>query len=170
MLLPRLLFRQHRIIVDLSKRPVDILFGFFIDVIGPHMEKENSRMQLGGEGVEVEADEVAFRMKAKEDDDDESGWKKVWLRIICFVRRGSGKPFLSFLPDREVNGIGQGGGGALSVEELKRVMRVTCLLPLLLARTILHTDSAKAYKRVGPFRWGPPGALRDATGGVSFYA
>ena len=50
----------------------------------------------------------------------------------------------------------------MSIEELKDVLRPTSETPRLLPGTILHTDSAKAYRRVGPQRWPEPGALHDA--------
>ena len=47
-------------------------------------------------------------------------------------------PFLEPLPDRAVAGHGQGGGGALSIEELTHVLRVGSEEPRLLVGTILH--------------------------------
>jgi hypothetical protein len=54
---------------------------------------------------------------------------------------------------------GQGGGGSLSIEELVSVLKIDSACPVLLPYTVLHTDSAKTYRRVGPLRWPKPGAL-----------
>jgi hypothetical protein len=70
--------------------------------------------------------------------------------------------FLAKLPDRPVRGQGQGGGGgALSKEELKDVLQAATDAPRLLPGSILHTDSAKAYRQVGPLRWPEAGVLHD---------
>ena len=70
--------------------------------------------------------------------------------------------FLAKLPDRPVKGQGQGGGGALSKEELKDVLQAESMSPRLLPESILHTDSAKAYKQVGPLAWPQAGILHAA--------
>ena len=66
---------------------------------------------------------------------------------------------LSPLPDRDVRGSGQGGGGALSNQELADFLLTDP--PRLAAKSILHTDSAKAYRHVGPQRWPEAGALHE---------
>ena len=126
--------------------------------------KENDAIEIGGEYQECEADEVAFRCRAEKDtrpegERDPSGWVIIWLRYIAIVRRLSSKIFLGLLPDRPVGGSGQGGGGALSKEELINIMKPNSLNPRLKRRSILHTDSAKAYKKVGLQRWPEAGSL-----------
>lgn len=66
------------------------------------------------------------------------------------------------LPLRYTGGAGQGGGGALSVAELDAVFRVDSDSQLVAPESVIHTDSAKSYKRLGPFRWPGPGALHGA--------
>ena len=63
------------------------------------------------------------------------------------------------LPDRFVRGAGQGGGGALSISQLKAALRIESASPVLLPESILHTDSAKAYKCLGPLHWLEPDVL-----------
>ena len=87
--------------------------------------------------------------------------KVEWMRYIAVIRRGSSKIYLEELPIRQ-SVRGQGGGGALSVEELDSIFKVDSDTPLLAPESVLHTDSAKSYKRLGPFRWPGAGALHDA--------
>ena len=136
------------------------LYVDFVDVVAAHQEDANNKLQVGGPGLEVEADEVAFRCKAETDLDGEL--KLWWLRYFGMARRGSSKMFLAKLPDRPVKGQGQGGGGALSKEELKDVLQAESMSPRLLPESILHTDSAKAYKQVGPLAWPQAGILHAA--------
>ena len=119
-------------------------------------DKVQALMQIGGEKIQLEGDEVAFRCRLV---DDGTVQKVEWLRYIAFAKRGGSKIFLEQLPSRLQAGSGRGGGGALSIEELERVLRIDTDRPLLLPRSVLHTDSAKAYRRVGPMRWPENGAL-----------
>ena len=50
------------------------------------------------------------------------------------------------LPRRTARGGGQGGGGALTSEELYSFILGRCGPPLLLPGTVVHTDGAKAYR------------------------
>ena len=63
---------------------------------------------------------------------------------------------LSRAEDRAVQGDGQGGGGALSIAELVEVFKIDTDDPILIKLSIIHTDSAKAYRRMGPLRWPAP--------------
>ena len=74
------------------------------------------------------------------------------------VARGSSRVYLAKLPDRIITGLGQGGGGPLSIDELEIVLKAHSDNPVLFPESILHTDSAKAYSRVGPIKWPRPGA------------
>ena len=67
--------------------------------------------------------------------------------------------FLEALPDGFANKSGQGGEGALAIGELWKVLRIDSSKPLIRPASILHTDSAKAYRRVGPLRWNPESVL-----------
>ena len=89
---------------------------------------------------------------------EESEDVSIWLRWFGMVQRGSSRVYLQQLPDREVAGQGQGGGGPLSCVELENVLRAHTDTPALAAESILHTDSAKAYKRVGPLKYARRGA------------
>ena len=72
--------------------------------------------QVGGVGVDVEADEVPLRAKGHRHEDGRLG--VLWLRYICFAERGSRRLLLCYLGERFVANAGQGGGGGLSDEEL----------------------------------------------------
>ena len=84
-----------------------------------------------------------------------------WLRWIGLTRRKSSKIFLAPLPDRFVKNTGTGGGGSLAIAELVDVFRISSDRPVLAPESLLHTDSAKAYKRMGPLRWPEPGVLHS---------
>jgi hypothetical protein len=131
------------------------LFRTYIDTVAQLQETANSELRVGGDGVEVEADEVALRALPAVKDDEPGVW---WVRYFGMARRGSTKMFLEPLEDRWAARAGQGGGGALAISELERVLRVGSDNPTLIAGSILHTDSAKAYKRVGPMVWPEAGA------------
>ena len=74
------------------------------------------------------------------------------------VRRGPIKVFLRRLENRPVHGDGRGGGGALSIAELTRILKADTAPPHLAPGAVLHTDSAKSYKKLGPMFWPAPGA------------
>ena len=76
--------------------------------------------QVGGVGVDVEADEVPLRAKGHRHEDGRLG--VLWLRYICFAERGSRRLLLRYLGERFVANAGQGGGGGLSDEELFHVV------------------------------------------------
>ena len=144
--------------IDLGSSGMDI-YRRFVDTVSHFMQIENDACQIGGEGVQCEADEVALRCVAGTNEEGEAGvW---WLRYFGLARRGSSRMLLYILPDRFAKAAGQGGGGALTVAELKEVLRIGSEKPALLPKSILHTDSAKAYKRVGPMRWSQRGALHE---------
>ena len=97
--------------------------------------------QVGGIGVDCEADEVSFRAKAVRGDDGRVG--VLWLRYICFAERGSRQLLLRYLGSRIVAGAGQGGGGQLTDEELYSA--VFCGdVPAFREGSLAHTDSAQA--------------------------
>jgi hypothetical protein len=128
------------------------LYRHFVNLISRFQEGENNNLLLGGQGIQVEADECAFRCIPCIDAHNRP--VTTWIRLFGMCQRGSTRMFLAALPDRDVGGAGQGGGGALSIEELKHVLRINSDEPRLRRESILHTDSAKAYKHVGPMRWG----------------
>ena len=68
---------------------------------------------VGGPGIEVEADEIAFRCFERDDG------ALVWLRSFGMLARGSSKVYLAKFPDRIITGQGQGSGDPLSIDELE---------------------------------------------------
>jgi hypothetical protein len=94
----------------------------------------------------------------------------VWLRYIALVRRKSRWIVLDCLPDRAVRGDGRGGGGALSNVELDAFLRADTPEPRLKKRSILHTDSAKAYRKTGCLYRPAVGALQGTFEGQAPYA
>jgi len=118
------------------------------DTVSEYQLFQNCTEQLGGPGVEVEIDEVCFRARWAEGDD--GNWGREWHRYIAAHERHGGKLVLMALPPRFASGQGQGGGGALSNEELHDfIFRPNSDgLPLLRPGTIVHTDGAKAYRNL----------------------
>ena len=138
---------------------VRTLHGAYLNVVAPAQERANSELRVGGDRQHCEADEVAFRCRAADQPGDEG--KIEWLRYIGVLRRGSSQIFLQQLPPRITGGAGQGGGGALSLAELDAVFKVESDDPLLVRGSLLHTDSAKAYRHIGPLHWPAPSPLKD---------
>ena len=71
----------------------------------------------------------------------------MWIRYIGIVRRGSAKIFLQKLP-LKFTASGQGGGGPLSVQELKDIVVTSMGTSRIAVGSVCHTDSAKAYKKL----------------------
>ena len=65
------------------------------------------------------------------------------------AERGSSKIILRELPIRWSKRGGQGGGGSLAHEGLKAVLLPPGRPPLVRAGSVIHTDSAKAYRNLG---------------------
>ena len=145
--------------LDLSRNSVYSMYHQFVNLVATHQEQANEDLTIGGEGVQCEADEIAFRCVIEHDSD--SNEVLVWLRYFGMVKRGSSNIFLAKLPDRQVTGSGQGGGGALSIEELSSVLKADSDRPRLLPRSVLHTDSARAYRQVGRWHLPPAGPLQS---------
>ena len=94
----------------------------------------------------MEIDEVCFRAKASTQD---GKTVTVAYRWIAAVERGSDRIVYKELPARMVRGAGQGGGGALSAAELESFILPAGRPPLLQPGTVVHTDSAWAYRDLG---------------------
>ena len=124
----------------------------------------NDRLEIGGSHRQCEVDEIAFRcVAATEEDEDGVLVNGVnWLRFLVAVRRRSFKLYVYVLPDRFVKGAGQGGGGALAVKEVIAALRLNSDNPVLKRGSIVHSDSAKAYRRLGPLHHPPLGALQNS--------
>jgi hypothetical protein len=134
------------------------LYHRFVSIVAPHQETLNDALRVGGDGEEVEADEVAFRCRVTEDENGDVF--NTWLRFFGMCKRGCSKFYLTVLPDRTVGGAGQGGGGPLSINELIIAIKADTEDPVLVPRSIIHTDSAKAYKQLGPLRYPEAGAFQ----------
>ena len=143
----------------LSVESVQAIWKKFVPFVSDHQETANASMEMGGDKHQLEADEVALRCTAVRLAG--GSWGIAWIRYFGLVLRGSSKIFLSCSPEREVKGHGQGGGGALSIAELKKVLHAGSGSKRLRKGSILHTDSAKAYRRIGPVRWPEKGALHQ---------
>ena len=79
--LPRCTFRQQLIVLwcftrsksvtqtveisNLARDSVEQMHRWYVELIAEHQEKANNEMEIGGYGIEVEADEIAFRCKAE---------------------------------------------------------------------------------------------------------
>ena len=131
------------------------LHGQYLRLVPDHQTAANADMIIGGNRLHVEADEMAFRCRPALVNNEE---RIEWIRYIAVARRGSAKIFMELLDQRFTGGAGQGGGEALSVEEFLRIFRVDSDSPLMAKFSILHTDSAKAYKHAGPMYWPKPSA------------
>ena len=117
------------------------MFSTFRQFLVPIVERMNASMVVGGRGHDIELDEVCFRSKPLEN-------SILWLRYLAIVRRGSSKVFIATLPEKLVTG-GQGGGGAISLPELKRIIQPASESPKLAVGSVCHTDSARSYKVMG---------------------
>ena len=98
-------------------------------------------LQLGGVGVDVEMDEVSFRWRK-----DPDGEGSIVDRYLGVCERVSRKMLLIKLPTKHVK-IG-GRCGAITNEELYNAMFPRGREPILLPGTVVHTDSAKAYRNL----------------------
>ena len=99
------------LILGLDSRTVHEQWDTFRGWLCPLVERMNNELKVGGPGVDVELDEVSFRSAGLEH-------SVLWIRFLGMVRRGSSKIFLAKLPYR-LTAAGQGGGGPLSMEELR---------------------------------------------------
>ena len=128
------------LIMNVDNRTIRGLFDRFDQFFVPLISGMNDEMQLGGLGEDVEMDEISFRSVTVED-------KVHWIRFLACAKRGSSFVHLYKLPN-PVTASGQGGGGPLSLEELGPALRVGTQRPLLKVGSVVHTDSAKAYKHL----------------------
>ena len=99
------------LILGLDSRAVREQWDAFRGWLCPLVERMNNELKVGGPGMDVELDEVSFRSAGLEH-------SVLWIRFLGMVRRGSSKIFLAKLPYR-LTAAGQGGGGPLSMEELR---------------------------------------------------
>ena len=131
--------------------------------------------QVGGVGVDVEAEEVSFRGKGHRHEDDRLG--VLCPRYICFAECGFRRLLFRYLGERFCASVSQGGGGGLSDEELFHA--VFCgLVAVFRDGSVVHANRAQACISLGqaePSLEAPPaagqGAMASAppqSDGVSF--
>jgi hypothetical protein len=135
------------------------------------MIRANVLLQVGGEDMDCEADEVSFRSKKVflEGEAEEGAEKVMWIRFLSVARRGSSLVYFNDLEDR-YTAAGKGGGGKITEEEVGHHFLRAWLRdlghepkPLLARWSVLHTDGADAYRKLhretgilekyGTFKW-----------------
>ena len=139
---------QASVVLGVDHRTLRALYETFNKLFTPLVEQLNSELVVGACGADLELDEVAFRSVGRPGG-------IVWLRYIGVARRGSSKVWLQRLPYR-VTQAGQGGGGPLSLEEMKEALLLESDKPVLAEGSVCHTDGAKAYRALAsPTTEGP---------------
>eukprot|EP00973_Karenia_brevis_P019336 2651367-Karenia_brevis.AAC.1 len=118
------------------------------------MIRANCLLQVGGEDMDCESDEMSFRSKTvqvpnKAGDYEE---KVLWIQFLSVARRGSSLVYFKALEDR-YTAAGKGGGGKIAHEEVEEHFLREYLKrygiqprPLLAPWSVLHTDGADAYR------------------------
>ena len=131
---------QASVVLGVDHRTVRALFERFNQLWTPMVEQLNNSLVVGACGADVELDEVSFRSVGRPGG-------IVWLRFLGVARRGSSKVWLERLPYR-ITQAGQGGGGPISVQEMKDALLLESDQPVLALGSVCHTDGAKAYKQL----------------------
>jgi hypothetical protein len=112
-------------------------------VMTTNMRIANRCLSVGGKQTDVEMHEIPFRTMEVKNSSGEEG--HAWLRFVGAVRRGSSVVYLGELPVTFTKGAGQGGGGAISEQELWDHMRADTDFPVVQKGSIVHTDRVKSY-------------------------
>ena len=97
------------LVLGVDNRVMRGLFDQFRSWLSPLVDQLNDELLIGGQGQDVEMDEICFRSKTLDN-------CVLWVRYFAMVRRGSSKVFLARLPCR-ITKAGQGGGGPISVQD-----------------------------------------------------
>ena len=118
----------------------------------PLIERLCSTLVIGGLGEDVELDEISFRSVGRRRG-------VVWIRYLAAVRRGFSLVWIDPLPYRISRGDGQGGGGPISIAEMRQHLLLDSDEPVLAVGSVCHTDSAKAYKNLASLLY--DGTLMD---------
>ncbi len=139
-----------------SDGPLRQLYTKYVDLVYKYQTVANSQIEIGGWKHDCEADEVAFRSNVNTDNNTIT-----WIRYIAVARRGSRYIYIGRLDDRELEGDGQGGGGALRFDELVSHFRPNSDKPLLRHGSIVHTDGDKQYRKLGRVHWPARGVVHD---------
>ena len=129
---------QTSVLLGVDARALRALFERFNHLFTPLIDQLNDSLVVGGCGMDVELDEVAFRSVGRPGG-------IIWLRYLAAARRGSSKIWLSRLPYR-ITQAGQGGGGPISIDEMNQALLLFSDEPVLGEGSVCHTDGAKAYK------------------------
>ena len=80
------------------------MYNRVILVVSQEMEELNEKLQLGGNKIQCEADEIALRSVAGLNSEREAGvW---WIRWFGLLKRGCSKIYLKILEDRFVKNAG----------------------------------------------------------------
>lgn len=124
-------------------------------IVSYYMIRANQLLQIGGEDMDCEADEICFRSKRVHVAEGNLLTEKVqWIRFLAVSRRGSSLIYLNDLEDR-ITAAGKGGGGKILecevehhfLREWQREFGRTPR-PLLAPWSVLHTDGADAYRKL----------------------
>ena len=124
------------LVLGIDHRSTRTLFDNFRKFLTPIMDRLNNTLHLGGLGCDVELDEISFRSKTV-------GERVVWIRYLAIARRGSSKIWLTQLPYRITEG-GQGGGGPISLEELKSAILLEDGDSRICQSSVCHSTSFRA--------------------------
>ena len=117
------------------------------DLVAEERRIQEEVIQLGGVGVDVEMDEVSFRWRKVKRPKEEGGDYSLVERYLCVAERVGRRMLCIPLPTKKVE-VG-GRCGAITNEELYAAIFPRGRPPILLPGTVVHTDSAKAYRNLG---------------------
>ena len=126
-------------VLGIGHRAIRAIFADLNNFFVPFIEQLSSALTVGGVGddIIIELDEMSFRAVAR-------SRGIVWLRYLAVVRRDSSLVWLYRLPYR----ISAGGGGPISVDEMRTALLLDSDEPVLASGSVCHTDGAKAYRNL----------------------
>ena len=139
------------LVLGVDNRVMRDLFDQFRSWLSPLVDQLNDELLIGGQGQDVEMDEICFRSKTLDN-------CVLWVRYFAMVRRGSSKVFLAQLPYRVSKDFSFGSIQcevhikptlSYALQELASVLRRDDGSFRLGAGSVCHTDSARAYKQLG---------------------
>ena len=121
--------------------------GKLRDLVAEERQIVEDWIQLGGVGVDVEMDEVSFRWRKVTRSREEGGDYSLVERYVVVAERVGRRMLCIPLPTKKV--VQGGRCGAITNEELYAAIFPRGRPPILLPGTVVHTDSAKAYRNLG---------------------
>ena len=130
---------QSSVVLGIGHRAIRNLHKQFDDFFSLAIARLNDMLTIGGQGLDVELDEISFRSVARANG-------VVWVRFLAIVRRGSSLVWIH-RPYR-VSESGQGGGGPISQYELDEAIMPWSDEPRLSLGSVCHTDGAKVYRNL----------------------